>query len=122
MVGKLAGAHMGTHRISFFQENVKHLNAKNFQHALCEVAGRKSAQMERKRLHFPIPQKLRRESGRLGARSGKFAVRLRGGLLLQAFGDVEFDLTVARLEVLNRRREMQAQPFCRVVGEDDPAG
>ncbi len=38
MVGKLAGAHMEKHRISFFQENVKHLNAKIFLRALYEVA------------------------------------------------------------------------------------
>ncbi len=67
MVGKLAGAHMGTLRISFFQENVKHLNAKNFLNALCEVAGRKSSLTERKRLRHPIPQKLCRESGRFGS-------------------------------------------------------
>ena len=51
-------------------------------------------------------------------RSGCRSLALRR--LLEPLGYVEFDRTVFRLEVLNRRREVQAQPLGRIMGKDDP--
>ena len=100
-----AGVHMKAHRISFFAEKVKHLHSKKFRRSHCEAAGAETGANVTGIVTFPD--------------SAEISFRLRGGLLLQAFGDVEFDLAVARLEILNRRSQVQAQALGGVVREDD---
>ena len=87
--------HRGPHRIPSFQRKVKH--------HVTEILHDRRNERSDGGTASPIP---RRAAGTIG---------LRCRLLLQSFRHVQLDLAIARLEILDRRGQVQAQALGGIV-------